>query len=81
MFTYIELDCIIPTRSEQILGMADYNPERRDENTFEKPVFDDQGSYDPAEAWKYKDETNLQLQTQLIKLDVDDFYKYFEEKA
>ena len=38
--------------------MADFDPVRRDENTFENPVFDDQGategSYDPAKAWKYR---------------------------
>ena len=52
--------------------MADYDPVRRDENTFENPFFDvqeDTGeSYDPAEAWKFRDETNLQLETQFVKM-------------
>jgi len=63
----------------------DFDPERRyDDNTIENPVFDDQGAtggYDSSEAWKYQDETNLQYEAQSVKMAVDDFYKYFEEKG
>jgi len=61
--------------------MADFNPfGRYDENTFVNPVYEDPGA-DPAESWKYTDETNLQSDAQLVKSAVDDFYSYFEEKG
>ena len=64
--------------------MTDYDPVRRVENTCENPVLDDQGAtgeYDPAGACKYQDVTILQLEAQLVKIAVDDFYRYFEEKV
>ena len=53
-------------------------------HTIDNPVYDDQGAtggYDPSETWRYKDETNLLLDTQMVKMAVDDFYIYFEEKG
>ena len=43
--------------------MADYDPVGKyDENVIVNPVYDDEvaaGWYDPSEAWKYRDVTNL----------------------
>ena len=65
--------------------MADFDPFRRyDENTFDNPVYEDPGAtggYDPSEAWKYQDETNLQLEAQLVKMVVDDFHRHYEGKG
>ena len=53
-------------------------------NTIFIPVYDDQGAtggYDLSETWRFEDETNLQLDPQMVKMAVDDFYNYFEEKV
>ena len=47
------------------------------------PVYNDRGAtggYDSSESWRYKDETNLQLDGQLVKMAVDDFYSHYKEK-
>ena len=58
--------------------MADFDPVGKyDENVIVNPVYDD----DPAEAWKYKDASNLQYESQLIKMAVDNFYKSLKIKG
>ena len=57
----------------------------RDTISFDNPLFDDQwatgGTYDPSQAWTYRDETNLQLEMQLVNMTLDDYNRYFEEKS
>ena len=62
----------------------DIDPIDIEGHTIDNPVYDDQeaaGGYDPSETWGYKDMTNLQLDTQIVKMAVDGLYSYFEEKG
>ena len=83
--TCIELDIYYIQYVVNNFERADFDPERRyDDLSFENPVFDDQGTaggYDPSKLCEYQDETNLQYEAQSVKMAVDDFYKYFEEKG
>ena len=68
-----------------VFTMADYDPVGKyDENVIVNLVYDDGeaiGGYDPSETWKYQDVANLQYESQLIKMAVDDFYKAYEDKG